>query len=111
MAHKRGVNRDRRSVFLEELSRHGSVRKACLISGYSRDQVRTMQRDDMEFAQQYADAMEDSIDRIEETGTQLARGGDDKLIKLFLEVKRYKKSNDIEVGDIKPIVNVTIGTK
>lgn len=110
MAIRRGVNRDRREVFLRELARNGSVRKACLISGFTRHQIRGFMRDDEEFAQDYQDALEDSLDRIEERGTDMARNGDDKMVKFFLEVKRYKKSSDIEVGDIKPTVTVTIGT-
>lgn len=110
MARRRGVDRDRRDVFLTELARHGTVRKACVISGYTRSQIRALMREDEDFAQEYQDALEDSVDRIEEAGNLMARNGDEKMIKLFLEVKRYKKSNDIEVGDIKPTVNVTIGT-
>lgn len=111
MATRRGVTRDRRGVFLKELARHGSVRKACLISGYTRTQIRNLMRDDEDFAQDYQDALEDAVDRIEEAGNLMARNGDDKMIKLFLEVKRYKKTSDVELGDIKPTVTVTIGTK
>lgn len=108
MARKRGVERDEREVFLSELSRHGSVRKACRVACVSRGWVREQQKDP-EFSQQYHDAVEDSIDRVEEKANLMARNGDDKLIRFLLEVKRYKRTNDVDLGQVKPTINLTIG--
>lgn len=109
MARKRGVERDITEVFLYELSRHGSIRKACRVAGVSRSWVREQQKDP-DFSELYHDAIEDSVDRIEERAGELARVGDDKLIRFLLEVKRYKKTLDIDLGQVKPIINLTIGT-
>ena len=109
MARKRGVERDPTEVFLSELSRHGSIRKACRVATVTRSWVREQQKDP-DFSELYHDAIEDSIDRIEERAGELARIGDDKLIRFLLEVKRYKKTTDVDLGQVKPIINLTIGT-
>lgn len=108
MAHKRGVERDVAAVFLSELARHGSVRKACKVAGVTRQWVRLRRRDDEDFALSYADAVEDSVDRLEDEAFTLALGGEEKLLRYLLDVKRYKKSGDDPVA-VQPIINVTIG--
>lgn len=108
MAHKRGVERDVAAVFLKELSRHGSVRKACLVAGVTRSWVRT-QRLNSEFAEAYADALEDSVDRIEEAGVHLALSNDERMIRYLLDARRYKKPEGSTLGQVKPSITVTIG--
>lgn len=108
MARKRGVDRDPTDVFLKELARHGSVRKACQVAGVSRSWVRDQKRNE-EFATLYSDALEDSIDRIEEAGHGRALRGDDRLIRFFLEVKRYKRTIESDLSEVKPVINITIG--
>lgn len=108
MAHKRGVQRDETEVFLKELSRHGSVRKACLVAGVSRTWLRTKKLDDS-FAEAFADAIEDSIDRIEEAGIHMALSHDEKMIRYLLDAKRYKKGETATLGQVKPSITVTIG--
>ena len=107
-ARKRGVNRDVSEVFLLELARHGSIRKACNVAGVSRNWVREKRLDDT-FALDFVDAIEDSIDRVDEKAHQLAISGDDKLIKFVLESKRYKKTNDVDLSTVKPTININIG--
>lgn len=107
MARKRGVERDETEVFLNELSRHGSVRKACLVAGVSRKWLRTRKLDE-DFAERFADAIEDSIDRIEEAGVHLALSNDERMIRYLLDAKRYKKGESA-VGVVKPSITVTIG--
>lgn len=109
---KRGVlERDNEAVFLEELSRHGSVRKACFVATVTRAWVRNQLKDNDEFAQKYADALEDSVDRVEEMGNNMARTGDDKMIRYLLDARRYKKNVEVDLGEVKPIINITIGVK
>lgn len=108
MAHKRGVERDETEVFLKELSRHGSVRKACLVAGVSRKWLRTRKLDE-DFCERYADALEDSVDRIEEAGVHLALSHDEKMIRYLLDAKRYKKGETTSLGQVKPSITVTIG--
>lgn len=108
MAHKRGVQRDETEVFLKELSRHGSVRKACLVAGVNRTWLRTKKLDD-NFAEAFADAIEDSIDRIEEAGIHMALSHDEKMIRYLLDAKRYKKGETATLGQVKPSITVTIG--
>lgn len=108
MATKRGAKRDKREVFLAELSRHGSIRKACHVAGVSRTTVREWKQD-QDFAVAMADAEEDSVDRVEEVGHGRALKGDEKLIRFILEVKRYKKDSSASLGEVRPTINITIG--
>lgn len=108
MARRRGTSRNNSEVFLSELSRHGSVRKACSVAGVSRSWVREQKREE-EFALAYADALEDATDRIEEAGVSGALKGDDKLIRFLLEVRRYKKNTETDLSEVKPNINITIG--
>lgn len=110
MAHKRGVERDITQVFLTELSRHGSIRKACNVAGVSRSWVRNQQLNDEEFGTAYQDALDDSVDRLEEQANMQARCGDEKLLRYLLDVKRYKKTSETDIRDITPNVIVNIGT-
>lgn len=107
---KEGANRDKVEVFLTELSRHGSVRKACSVADVSRKWVREKRLEE-DFAIAYNDAIEDSLDRVEEAAHSGAIRGDDKLIRFMLEVKRYKKSTDIDLSSVKPVINITVGAK
>lgn len=108
MARKRGAGRDEVEVFLSELSIHGSVRKACAVAGVSRSWFRERKKLDEDFALAVADAIEDSTDRLEEVGHRMARAGDEKLIRFLLEVRRYKKSTDVDLEELKPNINVTV---
>lgn len=108
MAKKRGAARDKREVFLAELARHGTVRKACSVAGVNRAWVREQKQDD-DFAIAYADAIEDSIDLVEEKGMREALKGEEKLLRFFLEVKRYKKNTETDLSEVKPTITVTIG--
>jgi hypothetical protein len=107
-AKKRGITRDKSEVFLMEFSRHGSIRKACQVAGVSRAWVREQRLED-DFAINMTDAEQDSIDRVEEKAHQLALIGDDKLIRFVLESKRYKKTTEIDLSTVKPVINITIG--
>lgn len=108
MARKRGVERNEEEVFLYELARHGSIRKACSVAGVTRAWLRLKKMDES-FAQAYHDALEDATDRIEEQGVGQALGGDEKLIRYLLDARRYKKTTEVDLGQVKPIINVTIG--
>jgi len=108
MAKKRGVKRDQEAVFLSEISRHGSIRKACVISGLTRLWLRQKKLEEG-FLEMYTDALEDSTDRLEETAYTNARMGDDKLIRYLLDAKRYKKIRAVDLGEVVPQINITIG--
>lgn len=109
MARKLGVNRSEREVFLSELARHGSVRKACVVAGVTRRWL-ALQKQDNEFLEDYTFAIEDSLDRIEEMGNSMARLGDEKMIRYLLDAKRYNKKTDTTIdASVVPIVTVTIG--
>ncbi len=110
MARKRGVERDTTEVFLKELARHGSERKACLVACVSRSWVRE-QKKLPDFAEKYYDAIEDSVDRLEEVAHRRALIGDEKLIRFLLENKRYKKNDGPDLSQVAPTVNLTIGVK
>lgn len=108
MAKKRGVQRDQEEVFLSEISRHGSIRKACAVSGLSRTWLRSKKLDE-EFLEKYTDALEDSTDRLEEVAVSRARAGDEKLIRYLLDARRYKKDKTVDLGEVSPTINITIG--
>jgi hypothetical protein len=105
---KTGVNRDEADVFLSEIARHGSIRKACRVAGVTRSWLRLKQQDE-EFAQAYADAQDDSVDRIEDQARDEALDGNDKLIIYLLDQKRYKKQSTGDLSGIQPSVTITIG--
>lgn len=111
MAHKRGISRDESEVFLKEISRHGSIRRACNIAGVTRGWLR-LKLMDATFAEAYADAQEDSTDRLEDQAVAEALDGSEKLLTYLLDAKRYKK-NDSGPGHgaIQPSVTITIGGK
>lgn len=109
MAKKLGVKRSEREVFLLELARHGSIRKACAVAGVTRRWL-ALQKQDNEFLEDYTFAIEDSVDRVEEMGNTLARSGDERMIRYLLDNKRYNKKTDTAIDtSVVPIVTVTIG--
>lgn len=111
MAHKRGINRSESEVFLKEISRHGSIRRACNVAGVSRAWLRR-QLLDSDFAEAYADAQEDSIDKIEDTGRELALDGNEKMVVYLLDQLRFKKTDSGPgLAGIQPSVTITIGGK
>lgn len=105
---KTGINRDEADVFLSEIARHGSVRKACKVAGVTRAWLR-LKLQDLDFAEAYADAQEDSTDRIEDQARDEALDGNDKLIIYLLEQKRYNKKSTGDLTGIQPSVNIIIG--
>lgn len=111
MAHKRGINRSESGVFLKEISRHGSIRRACNVAGVSRAWLRR-QLLDSDFAEAYADAQEDSIDKIEDTGRELALDGNEKMVVYLLDQLRFKKTDSGPgLAGVQPSVTITIGGK
>lgn len=105
---KTGVNRDEAEVFLSEIARHGSIRKACRVAGVTRIWLR-LRLLDAEFAEMYADAQEDATDRLEDQARDEALDGSEKLLTYLLDVKRYKKQSAGDLSGIQPVVTVTIG--
>ena len=105
---KTGVNRDEAEVFLAEIARHGSIRKACKVAGVSRMWLR-LQLLDAAFSEAYADAQEDATDRLEDQARDEALDGSEKLLTYLLDAKRYKKANDGSLAGIQPVVTITIG--
>ena len=105
---KTGINRDESEVFLSEIARHGSIRKACRVAGTTRAWLRLRLHDES-FAQAFEDAQEDATDRIEDQARDEAIDGNDKLIVYLLDNKRYKKPSTGGLSGIQPIVTVTIG--
>lgn len=109
MAKGKGVNRSEAEVFLSEISRHGSIGKACRVAGVSRVWFRNKKLTDEEFAEAYADACEDSIDRLEFQARAEALDGSEKLLTYLLDAHRYKKQNASDLGGVMPSITVTIG--
>lgn len=105
---KNGINRDVAEVFLSEISRHGSIRKACKIAGVDRRWLREKKLED-DFAERYADAQEDAADRLEDQARDEALDGSEKLLVYLLDVKRYKKAESGPMSGITPTVTITIG--
>lgn len=110
MARNLGVNRDEAEVFLSEIARKGSVRIACKVAGVSRSWLRKKLIDGTDFAERYSDALEDSVDRLEEQAFAEAMDGSEKLLTYLLDNRKYKKADSGMVG-VQPIITVTIGGK
>ena len=108
MAKRRGfLNRDRWEVFLSELSRHGTVRKAAIVATVTRQELREKMLDP-DFQQKYHDALDDSTDLIEEAAIAQARYGEPQLLKYLLDAKRYK-AKDVAAVNVAPVINITVG--
>ncbi|UGO51469.1 hypothetical protein QJV44_gp55 [Serratia phage vB_SmaS_Tlacuache] len=108
MARRRGfINRDVWEVFLGEVSRHGSIRKACTVASVTRAQYREKMQDP-DFQQRYYDAVDDATDRIEEAATTFARVGEPQLLKYLLDAKRYKRGEGTNAA-VAPVINITVG--
>lgn len=109
MAHKRGISRDESEVFLKEISRHGSIRRACNVAGVTRGWLR-LKLMDATFAEAYADAQEDATDRLEDQARAEALDGSEKLLTYMLDALRYKKADTgTGLGAVQPSVTITIG--
>lgn len=105
MTKKRGAARDVLDVFLQELSKHGSIRKSCVVAGVSRSQVRSWRKDPT-IEQLFQDSLDDSDDYVREKAVALATGRkpDPQMIKFLMQLKR-----DISDVQVNPTVNITIG--
>lgn len=105
-----------RAAFLAELARHGIIGKAAAAVGVSRSTVDRYRREFPEFAEQYAEALENGIDQIEDAGFDRAVNGveravyhrgeqvgteihySDAVLMFLLERKRYKNTVRTELA-------------
>lgn len=55
----------KKQAFIEALAKCGNVREACIVSGVPRQTVYGWQKSDAEFAQAWADALDEAADRME----------------------------------------------
>lgn len=106
-----GAGRDKTQVFLSELAKTGSVRKACRIANVTRMWVREQQLNEPEFNTMYADALDDYTDSLQETASMQALKGDANLLKYFLDNLRFNKNEVKQRDDVKPVINIKIESK
>jgi hypothetical protein len=93
--------------FLEVLAETPSVKAACLTAGVSRMTAYRYRHSDPEFAEQWQDAIDQSVDDLEAVAFKLAVEGDAGLIQFMLRCHKpevYRDTQRHEVGLLGGIV-------
>lgn len=78
----------RRQKFLDELAKGQSVNLAAKAAGMDRRHMYKIRAGDPQFAEDWADAIEQGADRLEDVATERAIKGSDKLLLALLRAKR-----------------------
>jgi hypothetical protein len=89
------------SKFLQVLAETPSVKAACVAAGVSRMTAYRYRTEDAEFAEQWHDAIRQSVDDLEAVAFKLAAEGDSSLIQFILKSHRpeiYRDTQRHEVG-------------
>lgn len=84
----------KRALFLENLRKYGSVYFSCVQAGIDRSTAYKARDRDPEFAQQWADAIEDGLDLLEASAAKRAHTSSDTLAIFLLKAGRPKKYRD-----------------
>jgi hypothetical protein len=96
-----------RARFLSALRKAPSVKHACLAAGIDRATAYRHRLDDEDFAEQWQDAIQGSVDELEHKAFQLALAGDSNLITFMLRCHKpevYRDTQRHEVGLLGGIV-------
>ena len=98
--------REWRPAFIAGLRNGGNVRAAALAAGVDRHTVYRAREASPEFAQEWADALEDACDILEAVATERAKASSDTLLIFLLKAHRPDKYRDTTVNKLEG--NVTI---
>jgi hypothetical protein len=86
--------------FLAMFRECGNVRASCRAAGINRETYRVWRRDDPAFDAACADAADDALDSMEETGRQRAMEMSDTLMIFFLKAGRPEKYRDRHLVEV-----------
>jgi hypothetical protein len=96
-----------RSLFLQALRQTPSIKHACKAAGIVRTTAYKHRKEDQDFAAQWEDAIQASVDELEHKAFQLALAGDSNLITFMLRCHKpevYRDTQRHEVGLLGGIV-------
>jgi len=99
--------RDRRDrqkkKFIETLEAQGTVLHACKAAGISRQTAYRWHRDDLEFADQWDEALENAVDVVENSLYQKAVSGDTICMIFYLKAHRpiYRDRLNIDIEHVR----------
>ena len=96
--------RDRqKKKFIETLEAQGTVLHACKAAGISRQTAYRWHRDDLEFADQWDEALENAVDVVENSLYQKAASGDTICMIFYLKAHRpiYRDRLNIDIQQLK----------
>lgn len=86
--------------FLAMFGKCGNIRASCAAAGINRETYRVWRRDDPAFNAACADAADDALDAMEETGRQRAMEMSDTLMIFFLKAGRPEKYRDRHLVEV-----------
>ncbi len=95
------------TLFLESLRETPNVSLACASCGISRQQAYRVRGDDPQFAALWQEALDKSVDELEQRAFQIAMEGDTNLLQFILRAHRpetYRETQRHEVGLVGGIV-------
>ena len=98
--HPRARTRVWRAAFLSALARAPNVTLAAKAAGVSARTAYNHRDDDPKFAEQWLDALNKSVDKVEATAFKLASEGEPRLIEFILKAHRpdrYRETSRLEV--------------
>lgn len=102
-----------RPIFLRVLRNSGNVRAACTAAGITRQAAYKAREGSTEFAEAWADAVEDAVDGLEAVAIERARRSSDTLLIFLLKAHRpakYRETSrqlniNIGVGDLQTLTD------
>lgn len=100
--------------FLESLREHPNVTVACRAARISRQQAYRARGDDPQFAADWQEALDKSVDELEARAFQIAMEGDTNLLQFILRAHRpetYRETQKHEVGLVGGIVLIPTKTE
>ena len=92
--------RARQTAFLRALRRNPNVTAAAAISGIPRRSLYDLRADDETFAAKWDEALDASVDEVEEKAFRIAKDGDNQMIQFVLKAhrpERYRETSRMEI--------------
>jgi hypothetical protein len=88
------MRRDWRPKFLDALATEGTVSRACIVAGVSRQHAYRERQANEDFAISWHDVEESLTDGLERKAVEVAMGGDTRMIEFLLKARRPERYRD-----------------